>query len=88
MMIIFINSNHVSHFIQTLPNKLRDVRVKRVSEVAPGPVCPLEALNYAVIKKAGVADLGVDVVRVEDVEDGREDGSGGRGRDAVQCEAV
>ena len=74
--------------MKILPNKICDVSVIRVTEVASGPVGPLEALNHPVIKKTDVASLGVDVVSIEDVEDGREDGSRGRWRDTVQSEAL
>ena len=74
--------------MKILPDKICDVSVIRVSEVAPGPVSPFEALNHPVIKKTDVASLSVDVVSVEDIEDGREDGSGGWWRDTVQSEAL
>ena len=58
-----------------------------VSQLGSGGEGPLECLHNPMVEKWDVV-FGTDVEGVEDVEDGREDGSGGRGRDTVQSEAL
>ena len=68
-----------------LLDKVSDVLVEGVPQVAPRPVAPLEALHHPLVQEPV---LGLHGVGVEDLEDGGEHRATGGGRHAVQGQGV
>ena len=69
------------------PNEIRDFFIKRIAEITPGSVGPLESLHESVIED-GVGLLLQGPEGVDDVDDGGEDGTAGGGRNTEQSQRV